>query len=64
MMPLLIFWFGTALGHFITDPEGSPWASLLFLPSFIAGTMLFAALLFVALVACGFDSVYKRISKW
>lgn len=64
MTPYLIFWLGTAIGHFITDPEESPWSALLFLPSFIAGTVLFAALLFVALMAWGFDSVYKRVSKW
>ena len=64
MTPLLIFWLGTALGHFIADPEESIWASLLFLPSFIVGTVLFGALLIVALIAWGVDSIRKRVSKW
>ena len=63
-MTFLIFWLGTALGHFIADPEESPWAATLFLPSAFVGTVLFVLLLIVALAAWGFDSIHKRVSKW
>lgn len=63
-MTLLIFWLGTALGYFIANPEESITDAVLFLPAACLGTVLFASLLIVALIAWGCDTVYKRVTKW
>lgn len=63
-MTLLFFWLGTAIGHFITDPDGGIWDAVLFLPAAFVGTVLFAVLLIVALIAWGYDSIHRMVSKW